>query len=189
MKIESYKMREKNRFRFDLWLRPLREVEMRNYMWTCTAITMTSKAMIDAAASALHVTESSATARHPFPISIRQFSLLFPFCYEIFFFFVSPDRLFNFLPPSCVFPPNPPSQNQKRCCSKRARAEFSHLLGYMTSIPFFHPAAFTPLFPPANLAARWICLSNRKSVHFPLNSRSSPSKSVVIRRIGLRSLF
>ena len=64
--------------------------------------------MIDAAASALHVTESSATARHPFPISIRQFSLLFPFCYEIFFFFVSPDRLFNFLPPSCVFPPNPP---------------------------------------------------------------------------------
>jgi hypothetical protein len=38
---------------------------------------MTSKAMIDAAASALHVTESGATARHPFPISIRQFCLVF----------------------------------------------------------------------------------------------------------------
>ena len=160
-------------------------------MWTCTAITMTSKAMIDAAASALHVTESSATARHPFPISIRQFSLLFPFCYEIFFFFRVTRPTFQLSAAELRLPPNPPppSQNQKRCCSKRARAEFSHLLGYMTSIPFFHPAAFTPLFPPANLAARWICLSNRKSVHFPLNSRSSPSESDVIRRIGLRSLF
>ena len=125
MKIESYKMREKNRFRFDLWLRPLREVEMRNYMWTCTAITMTSKAMIDAAASALHVTESSATARHPFPISIRQFSLLFPFCYEIFFFFRVTRPTFQRSAAELRLPPPPLTESKTMLLKKGSGGIFS----------------------------------------------------------------